>query len=314
MLEVIDDVSTETQASTPAPELTTEATQAPEGLTEGVSPVAGQATQQSVVPEVPAYQPNFKYSVRGQEKEIDEMFRSLVKDAESEKKIKELFEKAEGLDFVKEDRKSIKGEYEGFKSQVVPYLQEYHKFTSLRDQGNIGAALQVAGISDEQLFKYCLEKIELEQNPQTANIYKSNQEAALKQFEMQNQIQQYEQMSQQLQMQQFEYDMMQSIGAHKDLAAQVDERLGRQGAFREEVERFGIAEYHRGNTNLSVQQAVEHVANKYKPFFASSPSAPQAPAHKAPSVIPNVGSSNVSVISKRPKSIDDLRKIREEAG
>lgn len=319
-MDSLTDVSTAIDTSTPAPEVTAAPENAAELSSVGEQPVAGQATTpEAVAGQVaPAYQPNFKYSVRGQEKEIDEMFRSLVKDADSEKKIKELFEKAEGIDFVKEDRKALKSEYEGFKSQVVPYLQEYHKFTSLRDQGNVGAALQVAGISDEQIFKYALEKIEMEQNPQTANIYKSNQEAALKQFEMQTQLQQYEQMSQQLQMQQFEYDMSQSINAHMDLVKQVDERLGKPGAFREEVERFGIAEYHRGNQNLSVQQAVEHVVNKYRPFFTSSnPMAPQMPqqssGHKAPATIPNIGGSNVSVISKKPKSLDDLRKMGAEA-
>jgi hypothetical protein len=316
----VTDASTEMDSSISAPETNSNAMSAPEAVVGGDQPVAGQATPEGMVEGqvAPTYQPNFKYSVRGQEKEIDEMFRSLVKDADSEKKIKELFEKAEGLDFVKEDRKSLKSEYEGFKSQVVPYLQEYHKFTSLRDQGNLGAALQTAGISDEQIFKYALEKLEMEQNPQTASIYKSNQEAALKQFEMQTQLQQYEQMQQQLQMQQFEYDMNQSLTSHMDIVRQVDERLGKPGAFREEVERFGIAEYHRGNQNLSVQQAVEHVVTKYQPFFSSSTPglsmAPQAPTHKAPAVMPSVGSTNVSVISKRPKSVDDLRKMRDEAG
>jgi hypothetical protein len=314
------EVSTEMPASTSAPE----ASATPENVTAnpvGESAVAASATPDALAaPVAPAYQPNFKYSVRGQEKEIDEMFRSLVKDAESEKKIKELFEKAEGIDFVKQDRTALKTEFEGFKTQVVPYLQEYHKFTSLRDQGNIGAALSVAGISDEAVFKYALEKLEMEQNPQIASVYKSNQDAALKQFEMQTQLQQYEQMSQQLQQQQFEYDMSQALGSHKDLVSQVDARLGKPGAFREEVERLGIAEYHRGN-DLPVQQAVELVANKYKPFFTTNdaPSAPmqtpgQAPqSRQAPAVIPNTGSSNVSVINRKPKSIDDIRKIRSEA-
>lgn len=319
------EVSTEMQSSTPALETTTSTDTSPKeqvgslSSTVGESAVAATATPDALA--VPAYQPNFKYSVRGQEKEIDEMFRTLIKDSESEKKIKELFEKSEGLDFVKQDRTALKSEFEGFKTQVSPYLQEYHKFTSLRDNGNLGAALQTAGISDEQIFKYALEKLEMEQNPQVANVYKSNQDAALKQFEMQTQLQQYEQMSQQLQLQQFEYDLSTALGTHQNLISQIEEKLGRSGAFREEVESVGVSEYHRGN-NISVQQAVELVANKYKPFFTTTDSAsgsglPFSQAaqqqRQTPAVIPNTGSSNVSVIGRKPKSIDDIRKMRSEA-
>lgn len=312
-IEVIDDVSTEMEPSTTAPELSSAPDSAP--ANEVVDPaVAAPATTPDVpvTPEVPAYQPSYKYSVRGQEKEIPEKYRALIKTAEDEKELKEFFEKAEGLDFVKQDRSSLKQEYEGFKQQINPYLQEYHKFTSLRDKGNLGAALQVAGISDEQIFEYAVQKLQMEQNPHMANLYKGNTEAALREIEDQGKIQQYQMMEQQLQQQQFEFNLSQAMATHKDVIGTIEAKWGQPGSFKEEVKSYGIAQYHLGN-NLTEQQAVDAVLNKYKPFLAASPNPAQAPQpHKAPHVIPAVGSANVSAIKVKPKSVDDLKKAYQD--
>lgn len=313
-LEVIDDASTEMPASTPAPEVTTEATPAPE-VTPGEGPAATAPVAQPVAPVAPAYQPNFKYSVKGQEKEIDEMFRALIKDAESEKKIKDLFEKADGIDFVKQDRDSLKSEYKGFKDQVVPYLQEYHKFTTLRDKGDLGAALQVAGISDDTLAEYLYNKLMAEQNPQQAQLLKQKTESSLKEFEMQGQLQRYQQMEQQIQQQQAEFNLNQAMAPHKEVISKLEQAWGSPGQFREEVFMYGISQEKRGVV-VTEQQAVEAVINKFKPFLAANE--PQTPStiaqpHVAPAVIPSAGSASISPVMQKPKSIEDLKKLRAEA-
>jgi hypothetical protein len=290
-----------------------------EAISDVVDPaaVAAPATPDAVAPVAPAYQPNFKYTIKGQEKEIEEMFRPLIKDAESEKKLKELFEKAEGIDFVKEDRKAIKTEYEGFKQQIMPYMQEYHKFTTMRDKGNLGAAFQVAGITDEQIFQYALQKLEMSQNPHQASLYQNHTEASLRELELEARLQHFETTAQQMQVQAFAQDLDRTLQQHSDIVSQVEQRIGKNGAFKEEVIQYGTFEHQRGN-NLTVAQAVDAIVNKYKPFITTSaapfnnPQAPQAPAHKAPSTIPNTGSSNVSVIKAMPKSLDDLRKLRDQ--
>jgi hypothetical protein len=312
-IEVTDDVSTEIEPSTTAPEAVT----APENVATPETVVESPATEQvaPVVPQAPVYTPNFKYSVKGQEKEIDEMFRSLIKDAESEKKIKDLFEKADGIDFVKQDRDALKTEYKGFKEQTIPYLQTYHKFTTLRDNGNLGAALQVAGISDEQVFEYALQKLEMEKNPSQANLYKTHTEASLKAIDMESKLQRYEQQEQMQQQHAFMQEIENSIASVKDIATQVDMKLGKAGVFKEEVIAHGILEYNKGNI-LTVAQATEAIVNKYKPFITPTTttpaqSAPQATQAKAP-IMPNLGTSNVSVIKQKPKNIEDLKKAYQE--
>jgi hypothetical protein len=313
MSEVINDVSTEMDPSTPAHEVVSDVTPTIE-----TTPSEGNAVVAPTTPEVPvtpAYTPSYKYSVRGQEKEISEKYRALIKTAEDEKELKELFEKAEGLDFVKQDRSSLKQEYEGFKQQITPYLQDYNKFTTLRDKGNLGAAFQVAGISDDQIFEYAVQRLQMEQNPHQAQLYKNHNDASLQMIEMEGKIQQYQQMEQSIQAQQFEYNLTQALGAHKDVVDQIEQKWGKPGSFRDEVVSLGISEFNQGR-HLTEQQAVEAVVNKYKPFVSqATPQATQAQPYQRPATIPNVGTSNISVISKKPKSIDDLKAMaREEVG
>lgn len=316
-LEVTPDVSTEMPTSTTAPDVSvTPDSVIPDQKVVDPAVAAPATTPVSAVPQAPAYTPNFKYSVRGQEKEISEKYRALIKDAESEKELKELFEKAEGLDFVKQDRASLKAEHEGFKQQITPYLQEYHKFTSLRDKGNLGAALQVAGISDDQIFEYAVQRLQMQENPQLAQYHKQTTEQALSQFDMEGQLQRYQQMEQQLKVQQFEFNLSQAVAAHKDVVSAIESKWGQPGSFMDEVKSFGLAQHHMGR-DVNEAQAVEAVLNKYRPFLQTQPSTPaNAPApHQAPSVIPNVGSTNMSAVKARPTSVADLKKMaREEAG
>jgi hypothetical protein len=317
------DVSTEMLASTPSE--SGEASTSEAGSTEalGSDPVsvandiATAPVTAPAMPAAPAYTPNFKFKVKGQEKEIDEMFRSLVTDAEKEKKVKELFEKAEGLASVKEDRETVKRQSEEFRNTVMPHLQVLDQFTVLRDNGNIDAALKVAGITDEQLFEVAIRKLEMEKNPHQAQVYKQHLDTSISGIQMQRQLEHYQHQQSQAEVSQFSADLDNSIARHGDIANQIDQKFGRAGAFKEEVIALGEREFNRGN-NLTTDAAAEMVANKYKQFLpTSAPSAPvAAPAQRhVPTTIPNTGNSNVSPVKAKPKSIDDLRTAyKQEVG
>lgn len=305
-------VTTEPAVATPATE--------PAQVTDPAQ-VAAPATPEAVQaePAAPAYTPNFKVKVKDQEKEIDEMFRPLIKDAETEKKVKEIFEKAYGIDFVKEDRKSLKAEYEGFKGQVVPYLQEYHNFTSLRDKGNLGAALQVAGITDDQIFEYAVQKLEMEKNPHQANLYKQHTQQTLSQIQMEQELARYKQQEQQSETQKFQSDLNEAVGRYQDIATALGQKLGNPNAFMDEVFDHGLAQHNKG-IQLTVEQAAEAVANKYRPFMGTSPiqqtqiqAAPAAAQAPRPATLPHVGSSNVSPVRKQVTSVEDLRALSRQA-
>src|SRR5574338_786965 len=55
-------------------------------------------------PVPPAFTPNYKYRAALQEKEIEEFWRPLIKDAESEKRVKDALTRLDGFDLVKSSR------------------------------------------------------------------------------------------------------------------------------------------------------------------------------------------------------------------
>jgi hypothetical protein len=325
-MEVTNDVvETEIETTTPA-EVSADATQASEAQApEGTAP----ATETPVAPvdaalaqpATPAYTPDFKVKIKGKEHEIDEMFRGLIKDPETEKKVKEVFEKAYGIEAVKADRTALKSEYEGFKSQVIPHLQVLDQFTTLRDSGNLGAAFQVAGISDEQIFEYAIQKLEMEKNPVLAKTYTAQQAEAQKTLELQRKVAMYEQQTAQTEEQRFNQELEESIGANQALVAQVNAKFGSEDFFRDEVIQYGLMQHNRGKM-ITPSEATAAVVNKYKQLFPAT-SAPQAAAPvnpqvapstpQRPATMPNVGNSNVSPVAKKVRSMDDLFAAQKEA-
>lgn len=327
-MEVSNDVvETAIDTTTPAdaaPESTQDSQVAsPEGTIPAAENIAAPVDGATPEQVAPAYTPDFKVKIKGKELEIDEMFRGLIKDQDSEKKVKEVFEKAYGIDAVKADRAAIKQEHESFKSNVIPYLQVYDQFTQLRDQGNLGAAFKVAGISDEQVFEYALHRLQMEQNPVLAKTYQAQQEQSLKELELTRKVQTYEQQEQSAAEQKFYQEFEQSLETHSALVNQVNAKFGSEDFFKDEVIAYGLAQMQRGN-QLTPTQATEAVVNKYKQFFpaitqpsmpqASAPTAPQAAAPAPrPATLPNVGGSAASPVKKQVRTMEDLQKAALES-
>jgi hypothetical protein len=96
---VVPSESKSTQASTPA--VTASPTMAVEGGGDSIPPV---------------YTPNTKFKVMDKEHEFDAWLAPHIKDAETEKKAKELYEKAYGLDYVKPKYEASQKELEQYKT------------------------------------------------------------------------------------------------------------------------------------------------------------------------------------------------------
>jgi hypothetical protein len=325
---VIDVVETAIDTTTPA-ETTDVSTQATDVNSEvqtpaTETPVADPSVDPAAQQAAPVYTPDFKVKIKGKEHEIPEMFRGLIKDQETEKQVKEFVEKALGIDSVKQDRATIKEQFEGFKKEITPYLEVYDQFTQLRDSGNLGAAFKVAGISDEQIFEYAIQRLEMEKNPVLAKTYESQQSQSLKELELQRKVAMYEQQNQLTSQQAAEQELEQSMSANEALVNQVNAKVKDDGFFMQEVIAYAAHQHSLGKS-VSPGQAVSAVVNKYQQFFPAStpqqaaPVAPQATqaaapkTHQAPHTIPNVGNSTGSPVKKRVASIDDIRKAAQEA-
>lgn len=283
------------------------------------------ATEDKKVEE--AYTPNLKFKVLDQEKEFDEWIRPAV-NKENEAKIRELYEKAHGLDHVKTQRDSertAKAQYEGQLNELMTEIQELGEIKS-KDLGMFFAKL---GIPKQDVAKWVLSQAEameaVEKLPENMKgIYNQVEEIRNQNFELQKQLQLRDsgRQAEVLQAKRAELASTLSSPDIKPLVEEYDTRLGKPGQFQQLVIRHGAAEYEAsgGKRMLSAEEAAKEVIQilGLKPATPSKADGGSTQTQKVvtaakPAVLPNVGSGSASPTAKAPvSSIADLRKIAKE--
>jgi hypothetical protein len=112
-------------------------------------------TPKEVVPN--AYKPNFKFKALGKEMEIDKFLHDAIKDAESEKKIRELYEKAHGLDYIKPMRDRLQEENQALVQEKQGMDYQLKALSHFVQTDNMGAFFQALKIPEDKVLKYALE-------------------------------------------------------------------------------------------------------------------------------------------------------------
>ena len=293
-----------------------------------VTPAAG---AQPVIPANSPFTPNLKFKVKDKEHEIPAYMKDVIKDAKTEKEVKELFEKAYGLDGVKEDRATLKKERDTIfqeKTQLETNINTVRKYYQSGDMDSFFAALN---IPPEKVLEYALKKAEYYQMPPEQRAQIDNQrnvQLRAEQLESQTQSltqQLHEKSATQLR-DAFEFTM-----ARPEISSvekSFDAQAGRQGAFRQLVVNHGELAFARSNGKelLTPQQAVDAVMSMYgikagsvpsgaavtAAIPASTPAAMPASTQPATTVIPNIQGKSTSPLKNKPRSIEDLQKIQKE--
>lgn len=275
----------------------------------------------------PAYAPNFKYKIMDQEREFDEIFRPLVKDPETEKKIKEFHEKAYGLDVVKADRDRVKEKakeyetkYKDFESKYSDLDKSLTQLGKFMAQDDLDSFFSSIRLPEEQVFRWVAKKLrEMELPPeQRAEIQRQNEYRQRAYYlEQQNQDLETRYQAQQVQARTMELDTTLARPDVQQFVSEFDSRRGTPGSFRKAVIERGATFYKLYGQDLPVEQAVSQVMQEWKPFLTpqqatATPSTPQAataPA-KVP-VIPAVQGSGSSPVRKVPRSVADLKQLAD---
>lgn len=317
--------------TTSAPQATSETASAPQtpeaatSIREKVQKAQAQLGQQA---EAPAYNPNFKFKVMDKEHEIAEMFRPLIKDAETEKQIKELHEKAYGLDTVKNRFNETREQFKTTKQKLDQYDTQLNELRETFKRGDIDSWLKMMGVPEEKILQYVINKAQYQQlPPEQRKVLDEKRAAEQKAFALEKERTHFQQQLQEQgrQAKQFALQVELAKPDVNAFADQFNKAVGRPDAFFEEIRQAGINAWNESNgqVDLSPEQAIQQVMARWgaiaKPAQApiippqgnAQPTAPQAPApaQKAPS-IPNVaGRQSSSVAKSKPKSIADLKKL-----
>lgn len=278
------------------------------------------------------YTPNLSYKAGDEERTFDERISGLVTDKESEEYFRDLVERAHGLDYVKESRQKLRDENTILQERSQQYdtvqkdLQNVGKFLQNKDFGNVFDSLQ---INKEDVYSWVLQQAEIqkmsEENPQGYDNYMRQQNIQQHNYALQNQNEQLMQSQQQFQANAIVNDMQNEFSRPEvsSVAQQFDDRMGRQGAFREEIINRGKMHFSQTGVDRRPSEIINEVVgmlgygqsnaprSQHSDTF-SQPSSVQPKPRRTIETMPNVSGRGTSPVKKIPRSIADIRRLGNE--
>lgn len=302
-------------------------------------------------PAEPAFEPDFKFRANQQDMEIPEEFRAHIKDVESQKKIKDIFEKYHGFDTQKTkvstleaEANKYRGDYEKIVSNFQGIQQSFEHAVQSGNMHNLDMVFQKLGLTEDVLMSWAGEKAKL------AALEPAQREAILKANKLERDVYertQYqnslmtENQQKDLQIRQMQYDSAMSSPQIQSFASELDTKFGMNGFFGEEVKRAGEMAWALEKKVLSVPEAMQVVITKYG-LKGVAPATPASAGQGQPGgqgqangqqggagnvdaqgrkiirrdtkVIPNVGSAGGAspVGAGKAKNLDEVRKRYQE--
>lgn len=328
------------QTPTPTPDPVTPeqaATPAPNGGTP--NPAA--------TPDAPKWEPNFKFKVMDKEHEIDEFVRGAIKDADTEKKVRELYEKAYGLDVVKPRFHETREELKSLKETHSNVMQGVQDLRELYSQGDFDGFFERLKIPQEKILQWVIDKAQYsELPPEQRQVLDARRQAEKEASELrkqnQNLGQQYEEALVQARNTALQVELTKpdvSTFAEAFDSKGFKNAKGEAITFMDAVIETGEYAWYasKGKVDLSPEQAIQEVMARYGAVLQpQTQTQTQQPAHppiippqgaaattaaqvaaspKKTSTIPNVAGRQTSSVAKpKPKTLEDLKKLASQMG
>jgi len=272
------------------------------------------------------YQPDFSYKVYGEDREIPEEFRTLIKDKESEDRIRTILSKADGLDGMKPRHEKIVSERDELRNsldQTYTKLRDYEENRE-RDEyyrkNDLGLFLKSKDISEDEILDHAARILDARDSVSVKNQMSERQSMIAQNFDANRQVSSLESQANNLAFQQHNFLMDQALADPQvnEFVKAYDTKMGKEGAFREKVEMHGDYLFRTQNRYLVPGEVVKQVHQELSQIFVPATSQQQgyqqqttAPTQR-PKTLPNLGSSGtVSAVRKRPGSVDELRAMAE---
>lgn len=297
---------------------------------------AGGEGEEAVV-DPKAFKPNTKYTVMDKEAEIPKEFHGLMKDAASEKMVREIFEKAGGLEPVKAkladtriERDKYLGEARSIQTSINTLRGIYQGAKTTGQWLKLDDFFTKLQIPHDDVLQYALAKVKHAELPPDQrqlvdSRLESDRQAEALRIQSQNLQDSAAQSARTVKATQT--DLVLARADIKPVADAFDARMKKSGAFREALNRHGEYMWNKG-TDLTPDQAALEVIRMYG--LTAAPVTPPANQQVNPAVnagqpsnkkviqrnsntIPNVrGNAGASPLKAKPKSIDDLRTLYKQ--
>jgi hypothetical protein len=269
------------------------------------------------------WQPNYKFKVHDEEKEFDDFVRPVIT-KDNEAKVRELYEKAYGLDVIKPKYQETKQQVEMTRKELQSFQKGVQDIVQWRDK-DLGIFFEKLKVTPDQVYKWALDKLKVDELPEDQKrVYNEAETLKRQNFELSQAKAAYEERAtaEAVQARQLELSQVLASPEVGSVAQQYDARVGKPGSFYSLVVRHGQSEWalSNGERDLTPKQAADEVIamlglSAQAPGHGATPNEParsKVVTDRKPVVLPNVGSGGGSPAGKKVKSIADLRKLAKE--
>lgn len=283
-------------------------------------------TNAEVVPEVPAYVPNFKFKANKQEMEFDEVFRGLVTNEEMEKKVRDFHERYYGIDEVKKHRDEIRTNYGKFREQIDPVIQNLQLANSHYQRNDLDSAFQALGMDENKVLEWARVRQQLQHlSPEARAEYNRQREEERNGFRFRQEADFYRQQLVERNRESKIAEINSALSAPEVIGVQTsfDQRHG-QGAFKRELIRRGQLYQAETGQDLPASQIAQELLDLFGGMSAPVQQTPQtslpgqqvparavAPLKKNVPTLPATKSSGVSQVKATPRTFDEMIKMRD---
>lgn len=285
------------------------------------------AKSEEVVEEAPTYNANYKFKVRNEEREFDDFLKEVVTNEDREKQLRELYEKAYGLDIVKSSYDETFNKYKGLEEQHTKLNDGISSLDAMVKRGDYDGFFENLQIPKEKIYEWVTGKVKYQQaTPEERQRLESQQNAQRQAWERGDQLSGLQQQleSQKVDFLQREMDLTMMQPEVKAFAAAYDAQVGKPDAFYSFAKERGETAFALQGKDLTAREAVEEAMGMLKPLVrlpengqqtTQVQSGQQAPPQQTqkPKVIPNVQSKgNSPVAAAKVRSLEDLKSLYEE--
>lgn len=281
---------------------------------------SSQAEAQAAVEQ--QWSPDYKFKVMDEEKEVDEWIRPAITNAEVQAKVKELYEKAYGLDHVKAKREQLEKEYNEYKGFANPVLDNLKQVGSFLKNKDFSSFFNTFKLTDKDILEYAVKRLEyLEADPAKRQLIESEEQerTRLAQTSLENeQLREWKtQQEQGVFLNEFQTTL--SKPEITTVSQQFNARAGSQDAFRNAVIMHGQTLSRQAGRTLPVGEVVQNFIQTFGLASAASQPPAQQQAATGSSVsserkesLPKIKSTGSSPVQSKVKSISDLKKLQQQ--
>lgn len=275
-----------------------------------------------------AYSPNFKYKVLKEEKELPDWAKPFITTPEMEKNFRDAFERADGLEPIKQHRDVLVQENTAMRQEWAPIVQDAQRIVSHLQKGDFQTFKEELKIDDDVILKDAMRILKLRENPQQKAFEENQRRLTRENEQLRGQVSGISEESRNLAVQQRTYELNTALASSEvsQAVSAYESAVGKPGEFRNFCIQLGQSYMAQGidaPAEKVVQEALARITwggqkpatpSAVIPGNGATATADMAPVGETttpaakPPVLPNLKGRGTSPAKKVFKSTDELRK------